>query len=108
LVNRPTHRPTFSFEHHPSLSVISHHGKKSKRGFKFTVSELEHMLDIIDDIVPIGNPDWEKIWQEHLADYSTMEQTPELLKRKFQELIRKKILLVTPTVLLMFARPSKF
>jgi hypothetical protein len=64
--------------------------KKGKRGLKFTVAELEHMLDIIDDIVLIGNPDWEKVWQEHLAAYPTMERTPatpESLKRKFQELV---------------------
>jgi hypothetical protein len=64
--------------------------KKGKRDFKFSVAELEHMLDIIDDIVPIGNPDWEKVWQEHSAAYSTMERTQESLKRKFQELVRKK------------------
>ncbi len=39
---------------------------------------------------PIGNPDWEKVLQEHLAAYLMMERTPELLKRKFQELVRKK------------------
>jgi hypothetical protein len=64
--------------------------KKGKRGFKFSVAELEHMLNFINDIVPIGNPDWEKVWQEHLAAYPTMEQTPESLKRNFQELVRKK------------------
>ncbi len=64
--------------------------KKGKRGFKFTVAELEHMLDIINIIVPIGNPDWEKVWQEHSAAYPMMERTPESLKRKFQELVRKK------------------
>jgi hypothetical protein len=77
LVNRPTHRPTFSLKH----------GKKGKRGFKFTVAELEHMHDIINNIIPIGNPDWEKVWQEHSAAYPTMERTLELLKRKFQELV---------------------
>jgi hypothetical protein len=82
--------------------------KKGKRGFKFSVAELEHMLDIIDNIVPIGNPDWEKVWHKHSAEYPTMKQTPELLKRKFQELVCKKILSLTPTVLLMFVRPSKF
>jgi hypothetical protein len=32
-------------------------GKKGKRGFKFTIAELEHLVDVIDKIVPIGNPD---------------------------------------------------
>jgi hypothetical protein len=57
--------------------------KKGKRGFKFTIAELEHMLDIIHNIVPVGNLDWEKVWQEHLAAYPTMEQTLDLLKHKF-------------------------
>jgi hypothetical protein len=30
--------------------------KKCKRGFKFTVAELEHLLDVINKIAPIGNP----------------------------------------------------
>jgi hypothetical protein len=83
--------------------------KKSKRGFKFTVAELEHMLDIINNTVPIGNPDWEKVWQEHLAAYPTMEQTPESLKYKFKELVHKKNPTGDPpTVLLMFVRPREF
>jgi hypothetical protein len=31
--------------------------KKGKRGFKFTVAELKHLLDVIDESFPIGNPD---------------------------------------------------
>ncbi len=34
---------------------------KGKRGFKFTIAELEDLLDVINEIVPIGNPDWEKV-----------------------------------------------
>jgi hypothetical protein len=49
------------------------------------------MLDIIDDIIPIGNPDWEKVWQEHLAAFLTKEWTLKSLKHKFQELFCKKI-----------------
>ena len=63
----------------------------ARRGFKFTVSEIEHLLETIEDVIPIGNPDWERIWQEHSARYPTKERTSESLKRKFQELARKKI-----------------
>jgi hypothetical protein len=98
----------------PSLSIIllslssRTMTKKGKMGFEFTVAELKHMLIVIDDIFPIGNSDWAKVWQKHSAAYPTMERTAELVKRKFQELVRKKILLGTPTVLLMFAMPSEF
>jgi len=62
----------------------------ARRGFKFTVVEIEHLLETIEDVILIGNPDWERIWQEHLACYPTKERTSESLKCKFQELARKK------------------
>ena len=62
----------------------------ARRGFKFTVAEIEHLLETIEDVIPIGNPDWERIWQEHSARYPTKERTSESLKCKFQELARKK------------------
>ena len=41
--------------------------KSRGRGFKFTAVEIEHLLDGVEEVVPIGNPDWEQIWQEHSA-----------------------------------------
>jgi hypothetical protein len=79
----------------------------ARRGFKFTVVEIEHLLETIEDVIPIGNPDWERIWQEHSACYPTKERTSESLKCKFQELAHKKFPLVIQTVLLTFAMPSK-
>jgi hypothetical protein len=35
---------------------------KARRGFKFTFSELEHLLETGEDVIPIGNPDWERSW----------------------------------------------
>jgi len=52
----------------------------ARRGFKFTVVEIEHLLKTIEDIIPIGNPDWERIWQEHSARSPTKELTSESLK----------------------------
>ncbi len=64
--------------------------KKGKRGFKFTVAELKHLLDVIDESFPIGNPDWKKVWHEHSAAYPMIEWTDELPQHKFQELVCKK------------------
>ncbi len=58
---------------------------------KFTVPKLKHLLDILDVIIPILNPNWERVWDQHVAGYPTKEQNPELLKCKFQELARKKM-----------------
>ncbi len=84
--DQPTDQPSLSNIILLSLSSLTM-AKKGKRGFKFAVAELEHMLDIIDDIIPIGNPDLEKVWQEHLAAYPMIKRAPELLKRKFQEFV---------------------
>ena len=64
---------------------------QGRRGFKFTVQEMESMLEVIDDIVPIGNPDWERVWDRHNARYPIKEWTAESLWRKFQTLVKKKM-----------------
>ena len=64
---------------------------KGKRGAKFTTAELEHLLSIVEEILPIGAPEWERVWDRHDSAFRAKERTPESLKRKFQELARKKI-----------------
>ena len=49
------------------------------------------MLEVINDIVPIGNPDWERVWERHNARYPIKERTAESLRRKFQTLVKKKM-----------------
>ncbi len=62
---------------------------KGRRGFKFTTQELKSLLDVIKDIVPIGNPDWEKVWNMHMVCYPKKDWTAESLRRNFQELAKK-------------------
>lgn len=45
----------------------------------------------VDEIVPVGNPEWERIWERHNSCYPNQDRTVESLKRKFQELAKKKI-----------------
>ncbi len=49
------------------------------------------MLEAIDEIIPIGNPDWERVWDRHMACYPQKERTAESLRRKFQTLVLKKM-----------------
>ena len=65
--------------------------KQGRRGFKFTVQELESMLEAIDDIVPIGNPNWERVWDRHNTRYPQKNRTAESIRRKFQTLVKKKM-----------------
>jgi len=64
---------------------------KGKRGVKFTIAELESLLDVINENVPIGIPDWERVWDKHDSTFPKKERTVELLKRKFQGLARHEI-----------------
>ncbi len=70
---------------------------KGKRGLKFSTTELEHLLDAIEEFVPIGNPEWERVWNSHQTLYEEKERTVESLKRKFSEVARMKIPTGDPT-----------
>jgi hypothetical protein len=64
---------------------------KGRRGFKFATQEIKSLLDVIEEIIPIGNPDWEKVWDRHMDRYPKKERTAKSLRCKFQELAKQKI-----------------
>jgi hypothetical protein len=64
---------------------------KGKRGFKYTITEMESLLDVIEEVVPIGNPHWEQVWDKHNTCYPNKEQTAESLRCKFQKMAHKKM-----------------
>ncbi len=64
---------------------------KGKKGFKFTVGELENLAETVEELVPISTTEWERVWNQHNTCYPKQQRTLESLKRKFQELARAKI-----------------
>jgi hypothetical protein len=42
---------------------------KGKRGPKFNIAEIESLLKVVDEIIPIGNPEWEQVWDKHLSHF---------------------------------------
>jgi hypothetical protein len=34
---------------------------KRERGLKFTIPKVESLLEVIDDIIPTKNSDWERV-----------------------------------------------
>ena len=64
---------------------------KGRRGFKFTTEEIKSLLDVIEEILPIGNPNQEKVWDKHMVWYPKKEHTPESLRRKFQDMAKTKM-----------------
>jgi hypothetical protein len=81
---------------------------KGRRGFKCTTQEIKNLLDVIEEIVPIGNTDWEQVGDRHMACYPKKERTAELLRRKFQELAEKNSQQVIQIVHLTFILLSAF
>ncbi len=108
----PRHHPWSTDQ--PSLLIIFLSlssctiAKKSKRGFKFTIAELEHLLDDVINrlslVIPIGRRSGMSIW----LLISQWSRHQDCSRVSFMNLFTNKFLLVTPTVLLMFTRPSKF
>ncbi len=72
---------------------------KGKRGFKFTIHELESLVKAIEELVSISNTEWERVWDRHIALYPQQDRTIKSLKRKFQEMARAKIKTGDPNML---------
>lgn len=62
-----------------------------KRGKGFTKAELDHILDCIEDILPIGIKGWERVLEKFVLLYPESERTKESLKKKFTSLYSSKI-----------------
>jgi hypothetical protein len=42
---------------------------KGKRGFKFTIHGLKSLVKAVEELVPISNTEWERVWVRHIALY---------------------------------------
>ncbi len=64
---------------------------KGKMEYKFTKKKLESLNMAVDEIVPMGNPEWDRSWKMHNSCYPNQDCTIESLKCKFKELTKKKM-----------------
>ena len=60
------------------------------RGRGFTQAELDGLLDIIEDLLPIGPNDWDRLAERHCTYYPGLGRSRESLKRKFALLYNHK------------------
>jgi len=60
------------------------------RGRGFTVAEIDSLLEIIDDVLPIGPNDWDRVTERHCTFYPGLGRTRESLQRKFASLYNHK------------------
>ncbi len=56
---------------------------QQKRGSKYALSKIESLIEVVDAIIPIGNANWERVFNEHVSCYPTKDCTAKSLQRKF-------------------------
>lgn len=71
-------------------------GRTNRRNY--TANEINQMLEIIEDIVPISGAEWTEVETRHYAYYSDMERTAEQLRKKFNNLARTAIPTGSPNI----------
>ena len=61
------------------------------RASDYSVEEVLHFLNLMEEILPIGSQEWDQLLQLHLVDFPTTGRTVDSLRRKYASLHRKKI-----------------
>lgn len=68
-----------------------------RRGASFATKEIEHLLDVMEEIVPIGPTEWDIVEAKHNALFEDKGRNKDTLKRKFQSLYLTRIPTGDPT-----------
>eukprot|EP00521_Asterionellopsis_glacialis_P008881 CAMPEP_0195285562 /NCGR_PEP_ID=MMETSP0707-20130614/3353_1 /TAXON_ID=33640 /ORGANISM="Asterionellopsis glacialis, Strain CCMP134" /LENGTH=179 /DNA_ID=CAMNT_0040345077 /DNA_START=141 /DNA_END=676 /DNA_ORIENTATION=+ len=58
----------------------------TKRGQGYSIEETLSLLDILEQILPIGSDEWETVLREHHEKFSEQKRDVKSLKRKFGKL----------------------
>ena len=70
--------------------VFTSHFCTMSRGHCYTIAKIDCLLEIIEDILPIGPNDLDRVIQLHSSYYAGQGQTCKTLKRKFVSLYNHK------------------
>jgi hypothetical protein len=60
------------------------------RGRGFSVAEIDCLLEIIEDVLPIGPDDWDIVTERHVSFYPGLGRSRDSLRRKFSSLYNHK------------------
>jgi hypothetical protein len=78
------------------------------RGHRFSEADIHCLLVIIEEILPIGSNDCDRVTQHHCAYYPGYSQMHNRLKHTFLLCITIRHLLLITVFLLTCKTPSKF
>ncbi len=70
--------------------------ERSSNTAHFTSTEVQGLLQVIEEILPVHGEKWEDVSQPHAENFPNSHRTSESLKRKFQQLYRVKKLTGDP------------
>ena len=62
-----------------------------KRGLGFAIDEVNGLLDVIEELLPIGPHEWDTVEREHALRFPDKDRNKEGLKRKFTTLYLTKL-----------------
>jgi hypothetical protein len=61
------------------------------KGTNYSLEEIDSLLDLIEDELPISATLWENIQKSHLSRYPDQRRGVDSIKRKFKELYSKRV-----------------
>ena len=68
------------------------------RGNNFSKTEINILLNIIEDVVPIGSEEWKQVETRHRQHYPQLDRSRDTLKRKFRQLYGSRPGTGNPTI----------
>ena len=54
---------------------------------QYTSTEIQGLLQVIEEILPVHGEDWEEVSQAHAANFPNMLRNAESIKRKYDIII---------------------
>jgi hypothetical protein len=71
-------------------------GGNGARGFVFTAAELHSLLDIVEEILPIGPIEWGTVVERHKVLYEAKLRDLNSIRRKFNQMATKQFRVAQP------------
>lgn len=68
------------------------------RGSGFSRQEIDGMLELLEEYLPIARQEWDSVLRLHMQRYPELDRTVDSLKRKFSSLHRAKVPTGDPTI----------
>ena len=64
---------------------------KGSRGTGFSQTELDSLLDVVKDLLPLSNPEWMSVARCHSERWPDKERSEVSLRRKFDSVANSKM-----------------